>query len=85
MRSLDLFEFYRFLLTILVTCYTGTRLALFIWRWQGQVDEVLGTALLRRYVIVLLLRFQLRRFLYEFCVLGFLVGSLYLLIRLHWK
>ena len=85
MHNFDLFEFYRFLLAVLVACYTGTRLVLFIWRWQVHADEVLGSALLRRYVIVLFLRFQSRRFVFELSTIAILLGALYLLIRLHWR
>ncbi len=86
MGGFDLFEFYRFFLALLVCIYGTARLIAFIWR-----SSVVGTggqlssALLRRYVIVLLLRLRFRRFLYEFVVIGGLASILILLLWLHWR
>ena len=84
MRGFDLFEFYRFLLAVLVCTYGTIKLILFIWYWHRTGGEGwVGPALVRRYVIVLLLRLRFRRFAYEFLVIGGLAGVLVLLLRLH--
>jgi hypothetical protein len=85
MPSFDLFELYRFLLASLVCVYVTVRLVAFIWQWQGfgRGGQV-GSALLRQYLIVLLLRIRLRRFVYELMVIGGLAAVLVLLLRMHW-
>lgn len=85
MVAFDLFGFYRFLLAVLVGCYAAIRVGIFVWHLQRDVDDVLGSALLRRYVTVLLLRMRLRGFLYELSVIGGLTYVLFLLVRLHWR
>jgi hypothetical protein len=85
MGHFDLFGFFRFMLAVLVTAYGMIRLIFLIWRWQGISGRVrMGSPVLYRYVIVLLLRARLRRFAYELSVIGGLVVVLVLLIRLHW-
>ena len=86
MRTFNLFEFFRFMLTVLVTTYTIIRLVTFIWRWQGAVGGAHGgNAVFYRYLGVLLLRTRLRRFLYELVTLGGLIAVLALLILFHWR
>lgn len=85
-QSFDLFHFYRFLLTLLVTVYGLIRLTLFIWQWQGFAGRTQGGAiLLYRYFVVLLLRARFRRFLFELCTIGGLAAVLVLLILWHWR
>ena len=84
MGGFDLFEFFRFLLSVLVCVYCTCRLATVIWAWQGfGRDGSVGSALLRRYLIALVLRARFRRFLYEFSVIGGLSACLVVLLRLH--
>ena len=84
-HGFDLFEFYRFLLAVLVCVYSTIRLITFIWRWHyAGADGWIGSALVRRYVIVLLLRLRFQRFVYEFLLIGGLATILFLLLRLHW-
>jgi len=83
-QGFDLFEFYRFMLTVMVGIYGTGHLVVFIWRWQVAADGWLGSALLRRYLMVLLLRMRFRRFAYELAVIGGLLLTLGLLIRAHW-
>jgi len=83
-QGFDLFEFYRFMLAVLVGIYATGHLVTFIWRWQATTDGWLGSALLRRYIVVLLLRMRFRRFAYELFVIGGLLLTLGLLIRAHW-
>ena len=86
MHDFDLFDFYRFMLTVLVGTYSAVRLAAFIWRWQsGGVRSAVGSTLGYRYLVVLLLRLRFRGFIYEFSVIGGLFVLLVLLIRLHWS
>lgn len=85
MEHFDLFAFYRFVLAALVCIYGTVRLVMFVWWWQGfGRDGPVGSAMLYRYLIVLLLRARFRRFVYEFAVIGGLVGALVLLLRLHY-
>jgi len=83
-QGFDLFEFYRFMLAVLVGIYGTGHLVAFIWRWQVSADGWLGSAVLRRYLTVLLLRMRFRRFAYELAVTGGLLLTLGLLIRAHW-
>lgn len=84
MPHFDLFEFYRFVLAVLVGTYTVLRFFMFIWRWSWDVEEnTPASTVLRRYFIVLMLRMRFRRFAYEFVVIGGLATVLILLIRLH--
>ena len=86
MRTFNLFEFFRFMLTVLVTTYTIIRLITFIWRWEDAVGGAHGgTAVFYRYLGVLLLRMRFRRFLYELVTLGGLTAVLALLILFHWR
>ena len=81
----DLFEFYRFVLATLAGVYSLIRLIMIIWWWQRDADALLGSAMARRYVTVLLFRLRFRRFVYEAVVLGGLTWVLLLLIRSHWQ
>ena len=85
MPSFDLFEFYRFLLFVLAASYSLVRVVLFIWWWQVSADSVLGGAMVRRYLSVLLLRVRFWRFIYEFVVMAGLASILLVLIQLHWS
>ena len=84
MRDFDLFEFYRFMLVVLLTVYSTLKLILFIWSWQGSAGETrLGSKLAYRYAISLLLGVRVHRFLYEFAVILVLSGILVLSILAH--
>jgi hypothetical protein len=83
-QGFDLFEFYRFMLAVLVGIYGTGRLVTFIWQWQAAANGWLGSAVLRRYVVVLLLRMRFRRFAYELATIGGLLLTLGLLIHAHW-
>ena len=86
MRHFDLFEFYRFMLGVFVGVYGTIRLSTFIWRWHGAAQQGwVGSALLHRYLTVLLLRMRFRRFAYELVVIVGLLLILALLIRAHWQ
>lgn len=73
------------MLAVLAGTYTAIRLALLLWRWQEMADDALGTAMVRRYVVILLLRLRIRRFLPELTAVGALGVVLALLVRLHWQ
>lgn len=85
MLTFDLFEFFRFLLTVAATTYGVVRLILVIWRWQGvALTAAPESAVLYRYFLVLVLRARFRRFildLFEIAVLGVLLA---VLIGRHW-
>lgn len=85
MISLDPFEFFRFLLTASVTIYGVVRLSQFIWRWQG-IDgaSAVGSAVLYRYFMVLLIRARFRRFALDLIDIAILALILLLLIVRHW-
>ena len=86
MPQFDLFEFYRFMLTVLVSVYGTIRIVLFIWHWHGVTGQArVAYALLYRYLFVLLLRARFRRFAYEFVTIGGLATILVLLVLLHWR
>lgn len=86
MRPFDLFEFYRFMLAILVTTYSVVKLLTVIWRWRGIYAEAgVGSAILYRYLLVLLLRARFRRFAYELTVIGGLFTVFVLLVWRHWQ
>lgn len=85
MRPFDLFEFYRFMLAVLVTTYSVIKLLTAIWRWRGIYGEAgAGSAVLYRYLLVLLLRARSRRFAYELTIIGGLVAVFVLLVWRHW-
>lgn len=73
------------MLAVLVSIYTTGRVITFIWQWQVAGEGWFGSALLHRYVVVLLLRMRFRRFAYELIVIGGLLLLLALLIRAHWE
>lgn len=82
--SFDLFGFYRFVLATLVCVYSVAHVATLIWRWQGLVSGSSGReAAVHRYVELLLLRLQLRRFLPDLIEIAALFGVLVVLLRLH--
>lgn len=85
MYGFDLFEFYRFMLAAMCCIYAVAKLALFIWRWRG--ISAMGskrTLLLQRYVLALLLRTSLWRFVPDLLVIAGLLAVLALLLRWHW-
>ncbi len=85
MWSFDLFEFFRYMLSVVAGTYGLIRLLQFIWHWQGIDGEArTGSALLYRYAIVLILRARFRRFAYDLAVIGSLAGLLVLLVQRHW-
>ena len=86
MCGFDLFEFYRFLLTVLVGSYCVVRLAVFIWRFQSLgVDDPRGLGLLRRYLIVQVLRVRITRFTADLLQIGALLVIVVLLVNRHWR
>ena len=85
MESFDLFEFFRFLLASSVTVYSLVRLIQFIWHWQG-IDgrSAVGSAVLYRYFMLLLIRARFRRFIMDIVEIAALTAILLLLITGHW-
>ena len=84
MDRFDLFHLYRFMLSLVVAVYCGLRALQSLWHWVGLGrDGSPQMAILRRYVILLLLRLKLRHFLSEFSVIVGLSAVLILLLSLH--
>lgn len=83
--AFDLFEFYRFMLAVLVGTYGTVRLISSIWRWQGLGKGGPRTqALFRRYVLIQLARVRFRRFWWDFVTIAMLAFIFILLVRWHW-
>ncbi len=86
MLTFDLFEFFRFLLTITATTYGIVRLIVIIWRWQGIAETAtLGSGVLYRYFMVLALRARFRLFILDFLEIAGLGVLLAVLIGRHWE
>lgn len=83
MQRFDLFEFYRFLLTVAVATYSIVRTATFIWQWQRYEQRSRWAPLARRYVEVQLLRLRVGRFLGEIVQIIMLTLLFVLLIERH--
>jgi len=80
----DLFEFYRFLLALLVGVYCVVKLISFLWRWHRFDSRYRWAPLVRRYVVVQLLRIRVRRFVLDFLQIAALALILILLVSRHW-
>lgn len=84
MDRFSLFHLYRYLLTVVACTYVVVRAGGFIWRWQIATDDAeRPEALVRRYLVALLLRSRVRRFWIELVQIAILVVVLVLVIRLH--
>lgn len=84
MLRFDLFEFYRFLLALLVLVHCVVKLVSFVYRWYAFDSRYRWAPLVRRYVVVQLLRIRVRRFLFEIAQLGALAAIFILLVSRHW-
>ena len=85
MLTFDLFEFFRFLLTVTATTYGVVRVIVIIWRWQDVAETAtLGSAVLYRSFLVLVLRARFRRFILDFFESAGLGVLLAVLIGRHW-
>ncbi len=79
----DLFDFYRFMLMVVVGVHLSLRLITFIWRWQAYEQREWWAPLARRYFLVHLLRIRFRRFAFDLLqIVGLLILLLWL-VRLH--
>ena len=86
MTGRDVFDFYRFLLTVLVSTYAGVRLVQFFWRWQIVTRSApRAEALARRYLMVQFLRVRTSRFALDLLTIAALLAVLAWLISLHWS
>ncbi len=84
MRDSSLFELYRYLLGVVVCTYVVVRAVSFIWRWQidsGEADR--PEALIRRYLVTVLLRTRVRRYWFELAQIVTLAGILVAVIQQH--
>lgn len=86
MPEIDLFGFYRNLLSLLVGTYAVVRLIVFIWNFSFyHPGPGHGAAVAYRYLGVLLLRIRIRSFLLDIVVISALMFVLGLLILRHWQ
>ena len=86
MPEIDLFGFYRHLLSLLVGIYAIVRLIVFIWNCPFyNPGPGHGAAVANRYLGVLLLRIRVRLFLFDIAVIASLTFVLGLLIHRHWR
>ena len=82
MPEIDLFDFYRRLLLILVGTYGVVRLIQFIWHWRaGGLTAGRSEALARHWVEVAVVRLRIRRFTFDVlqiavlaAILGYVLG-----------
>src|SRR5262245_156273 len=82
--GLDLFEFWRFILTVACFIYAAVLTVQSIWNWLVYLSgPQRATTLLRRYVIIQLLRLRLRPFAGELLQIGVWSVVLAQLVRLH--
>ena len=83
-RDPSLFDFYRWLLTLTVCTYAVLRCVAAAWRWYvAGVSAKRSEALLRGYIVTVLLRVRARRFWFEFVQVGVLSTVLAYLLSLH--
>ena len=84
MPEIDLFDFYRRLLVLLVGSYGAVRLVVFIWRWRaGGLAAGRYGVMLRRWVESSALRIRLRRFSFDALQIVLLGGILAYLLCLQ--
>ncbi len=84
MPEIDLFDFYRRLLILLVGSYGGVRLVLFIWRWRARrLTAGRREAMLRRWVELSALRIRTTRFSLDVLQIVFLSTILAYLLSLQ--
>lgn len=82
-RNASLFDLYRWLLTLTVCTYAAVRFVTAAWRWYvAGLGARRREALLRSYIVTILLRVRARRFWFEFvqiCVLSCVLAYVLLL------
>src|SRR5262245_8073462 len=82
--QLDLFEFFRFILTIACFIYAAVVTIQSVWNWMLYLSGTQrATTLLRRYLIIQLLRLRLRPFAGELVQIAVWTAVLVFLIRMH--
>ena len=83
-RDASLFDLYRWLLTLTVCTYGAIRCVTAAWRWYvAGVGAERREALLRTYIVTMLMRVRARRFWLEFVQIGVLSGVLAYVLYLH--
>jgi len=80
----DLFDFWRWFLAVVCTAYAIVVTARGLWDWHVWLSpRRRETALLRQYVIVMLLRVRVQRFLGEIARIGWWAAVLAGLVFAH--
>lgn len=81
---MDLFQFWRFVLSGACTIYAAVVMLQSLWRWALYLSGgERATTVLRHYVIVQLLRLRVRRFSGELVQIAIWSGVFLVLIRMH--
>lgn len=83
-QDASLFDVYRWLLTLTVCTYVVIRCVTAAWQWYAAgAGAARGEAVLRTYLVTVLLRVRARRFWFELFQIGVLCGVLVLVLYLH--
>lgn len=83
-KDVDLFEFWRLLLTVVVSIYVLVYTARTMWGWLCWFNSSRQCKVVGRYTAVLLLRTRVRRFRAELIRIAALLAVLGLVVGLHW-
>lgn len=83
-ENIDLFDFWRILLSTVVTIYVGIYTARTVASWLLFFRSSRRTSVMGHYALVLFLRARLRRFGGELIEIGLLLALLGALVGLHW-
>ncbi len=84
MPDIDIFDFWRYLLSIVVTTYVAIYMLRTLWSWLIYFRSSRRTTVMGHYALVLLLRARVRRFGGEMLRIGMLLVLLGAVVGLHW-
>lgn len=83
-QNIDLFDFWRILLSTVVTIYVAIYTVRTVVSWLLFFRSSRRTTVMGHYALVLFLRARLRRFGGELVEIGLLLALLGALVGLHW-
>lgn len=83
-KNVDLFDFWRFLLSTVVSIYVGIYTVRTLVGWLSYFRSSRRTTVMGHYALTLLLRARLRKFGGELLKIGLLLAVLGSVIGLHW-
>jgi hypothetical protein len=84
MRDFDLFDFWRYLLSVAVTIYVLIYTTRTLWGYLAWFNSSRRLKVMGRYAAVLLLRARVRQFAGELIQIGVLLAVLAGVVGLHW-